>query len=769
MIPFMKIIATLILIIFSQVSIFAQQKFELDQKTEKEIDKIISTLTLVEKVGQTCQITLDALLARDEDGKLLEPIQFDPEKFNEALCEYRIGSILNVSSHTLTLEEWNSILPKVNNAFLNEKIDIPIIYGIDAIHGVNYTVGATLFPQEIGLAATWNNDLSYRFGEITAYEMRKTGLRWNFSPVLDIGRQPLWSRFFETLGEDPYLVGEMGENIILGYQGSNSKIIDQYHVASCLKHFVGYSMPQSGRDRTPAWIPQKFMTELYLPPFKQSIDAGAMTLMINSGDVNGIPGHANKELLTDLLKDEWGFNGFTVSDWEDFIMLETVHDVAANPSEAIAMAINAGVDMSMVPYAPQYKKYCELLVKCVEDGEVSMKRLDDAVRRILRVKMATGLFDKKSYEARDYPDFASEKFKNSALESAQESITLLKNTNDILPLKKSTKVLVAGPTANNLTFINGAWTHTWQGVEEQYNTEGCETIYAAIAKEVGSENCQFSQGATLSYKDGWENAELADTNDFNSKAASSDVIVLCVGELPSTEKPGDIRSLRLLDAQIDLAKLAYRTGKPVVLVLVQARPRVIHEIVEGADAIFQAYLPGDFGGTALADLIFGDVNPSGKLPYTYPKYDGVVEFYDHPKSVDRSGKTNKFDAFDPEWEFGFGMSYTDFSYSNFSINKTTISMGDSIEVAIDVTNSGDRAGKEVVQLYLSDVKSSIVPAGKRLKRYAKIELAPNQTKTVKFTIHSSDLRLSDSNGNWITENGNFMLEINGEKRNFELN
>ncbi len=765
----MKIYAILCVFILTNLSLFAQERFELDEKTEKKINKIISELTLTEKVGQTCQVTLDALLARDESGKLLDPIQFDPAKFNEALCEYRIGSILNVSSHTLTLDEWNNILPKVNNAFLNKKINVPIIYGIDAIHGVNYTVGATLFPQEIGLAATWNNKLSYEFGEITAYEMRKTGLRWNFSPVLDLGRQPLWSRFFETLGEDPYLAGELGESIVTGYQGSKYDFLDNYHVASCLKHFVGYSMPQTGRDRTPAWIPQKFMTELYLPPFKQSIDAGAMTLMINSGDLNGVPGHANKALLTDLLKDEWGFKGFTVSDWEDFLMLETVHNVAGDQSEAIAMAINAGVDMSMVPNAPQYKEYCEVLLKCVEDGDVSIERLEDAVKRILRVKMATGLYDKKTYKETDYSEFASEEFKNSALQAAQESITLLKNDNAILPLNKSTKVLVAGPTGNDLTFINGAWTHSWQGVDDSYNTQNCETIYTAIAKKVGEENCQFSQGAELVLNDGWETANLTDSVDFKSKAANSDVIVLCIGELPATEKPGDIRSLRLLEAQSDLAKMAYRTGKPVVLVLVEARPRVIHDIVDGARAIFQTYLPGDYGGTALADLIFGDVNPSGKLPYTYPKYDGVIEYYDRPKSVDRSGKTNKFDAFDPEWEFGFGLSYTEFDYSNFTIDKTKMTRTDSIQVSVDVTNIGDREGKEVIQLYLSDMKASIVPAGKRLRRYAKIDLKPNQTKTVKFTINSDDLQFSDTNGNWKIENGQFQLEINGENLNFELN
>ncbi|MFK7787837.1 MAG: glycoside hydrolase family 3 C-terminal domain-containing protein, partial [Crocinitomicaceae bacterium] len=424
---------------------------------------------------------------------------------------------------------------------------------------------------------------------------------------------------------------------------------------------------------------------------------------------------------------------------------------------------------SMVPNAPQYKEYCETLLKCVENGEVSMERLEDAVRRILRVKMAIGLYDKSSYKETDYPNFASEEFKNAALQSAQESITLLKNEDGILPLKKSTKVLVAGPTGNELTFINGAWTHTWQGVDNSYNTKGCETIYTAIAKEVGEENCQYAQGANLYLQDGWEASVIVDSNDFNSKAANSDVIVLCVGELPSTEKPGDIRSLRLLEAQMDLAKMAYRTGKPVILVLVEARPRVIHDIVDDASAIFQTYLPGDYGGTALADLIFGEANPSGKLPYTYPKYDGVIEYYDRPRSVDRSGKTNKFDSFDPEWEFGYGLSYTEYSYSNFSIDKSTMAKADSIQVSVDVTNTGNREGKEVVQLYISDMKASMVPAGKRLRRYAKISLKPNETKTVKFTIYSDDLKFSDSKGNWIIENGQFQLEINRENLKFELN
>ncbi|MFK8037416.1 MAG: glycoside hydrolase family 3 N-terminal domain-containing protein [Crocinitomicaceae bacterium] len=755
-----------ILCILSISIIHGQNRFTSSDKIEKKIDKLISKMSVTEKVGQTCQITLDAILAVDKNNKPLEPLKIDEVKLAEALDKYKVGSMLNVSSHTLSLDEWETVFSAVNAPFLNGTSDIPIIYGVDAIHGVNYTKKATLFPQEIGLAATWNKDLAKKFGEITAYETRASGIRWNFSPVLDVARQPLWSRYFETLGEDPYLASEMGREIVLGYQGSE-ETVGCHHVAACLKHFVGYSMPQSGRDRTPAWIPEKYMTEIYLPPFKTAIDAGAMTLMINSGDVNGIPGHTNKALLTDLLKNRWGFKGFTVSDWEDFIMLETVHNVAKDAQEAIVSAINAGVDMSMVPLAPHYKTYCDLLKKSVEEGKVSTKRLDDAVRRILRVKFATELFDKKTYEEMDYPLFGGTEFKMAAHSAALESITLLKNNANILPLNKSAKVLVAGPAANSLTNLNGAWTHTWQGVDSNYNSKGFETIYEAIAKKVGAANCNYSEGVKMNYIDAWENSVLADIEDFKMKAKSSDIIVLCLGELPSTEKPGDIRSLRLPQAQLDLAKIAFETGKKVVLVMVEARPRVIHEIVEGSAAIIQAYLPGDPGGKALADIIFGDVNPSGKLPYTYPKYDGIFEFYDHPRSVDRSGKTYQFDAFDPEWEFGYGLSYTSFSYSNLRVNEKKITSEGTITVEVTVENTGDKAGKEVVQLYLSDEKASMVPAGKRLVRFEKIDLLPHESKTIKFIINFDDLKFSDSQGNWITEPGMFNISIKDASVQFE--
>lgn len=741
---------------------------KLDPVVEQKISALMEKMSLEEKVGQTCQITLDAILKTDPTGKTIEPLSVDPIKLNEAIVNYKIGSVLNVSSHTLTLVEWKQTLEKVNLSFLAKKTNVPILYGIDAIHGMNYTVGGTLFPQEIALAATWNPALAKDFGKVTAYEMRACGIHWNFSPVLDLARQPLWSRFFETLGEDPYLVSQFGKNIILGYQGENK--IDAFHGAACLKHFVGYSMPTSGRDRTPALIPTKQMEELFLPPFKAGIDAGAMTLMINSGDVNGIPGHANYHLLTEVLKDRWGFNGFTVSDWEDFIMLQTVHGVASDLQDAVVQAFNAGVDMSMVPYNPQYKTYCDLMVKSVKEGKIAQARLDDAVRRILRVKIAVGLFEKNFSQNKEYNQFASIEAKDLAYQSAAESITLLKNKDKILPLSTKTKVLVAGPTANNLTYLNGAWTHTWQGVDSSYNTKNCQTVLQALEAKIGKENTLFSQGASLFLKDGWEASELINTGDFKAKAAQSDVIVLCLGELPSTEKPGDIRSLNLLPAQMELAKLAYETKKPVILVLIEARPRIIHGIVDEASAIVQTYLPGDYGAKALVDILFGSVNPSGKLPYSYPKYDGIIEFYDHPKSVDRNGKSNQFDAFDPEWNFGFGLSYSDFTYKNLNLNKAVMNSGnDSIMVSVEVTNNSGVEGKEVVQLYLSDLVASTVPAGKKLIRFQKIQLNPFETKKIDFIISNEDLKFVDNSGQWILEKGLFELKINQLNSKFELN
>jgi len=731
---------------------------------DPEIEHWINGLSIEEKVGQTCQITLDVILKRDALGNPVSPTEIDSNLLKIALKQYHVGSVLNVSSHTLNRDEWSGIFKNIHALYKNNETKIPVIYGIDAIHGMNYTVGATLFPQEIGMAATWNRQLARKMGEITAYETRASGIRWNFSPVLDLGRQPLWSRHFETLGEDPFLASEMGTALVIGYQGDS---IDENHVAACLKHFVGYSASQSGRDRTPAWIPEKYMKELYLPSFKKAVENGALTVMVNSGSVNGIPGHLNHQLLTETLKEEWGFKGFAVSDWEDFIMLHTVHHTASSLQDAYVRAFNAGVDMSMVPLSPQYQEYCNLMIDAVKKGLISEERLNDAVRRILYVKKQTGHFDNLEFSKDDYANFGSKSFKEVALQSALESITLLKNENGTLPLKVNQKILISGPTANNLIFLNGAWTHTWQGTDSNYNTENCLTIKEAIEEKFGKENCFYSQGAELFLEDNFEQSKLLDTSDYSNKLAKSDIVLLCLGEMPATEKPGDIRSLNLNDAQMELAKMAISKNKKLIIILTEGRPRIIHDIVPGADAIIQCYLPGDYGGEALAKLLVGEENFSGKLPYTYPKYDGIIEFYDHPFSVDKA-KSGPQSAYDPEWDFGFGLSYSTYKYSDIKINKPILFSDDSLTVSIKIANTSNVDGKEVVQCYLSDVYASMVPQGKKLVDFTKIMLPAGTNEIIQFNISKKDLMFCNEEGNFVAEDGEFIITIGSETAKFSF-
>ena len=729
---------------------------------EQKIDSLLKEMSVEEKVGQTCQVTLDVLLQKDTNGQQSVPLAIDEAKLKEALETYKVGSVLNVGWCTLSRDEWKTVSDAVHKPFLQGQTKAPIIYGVDAIHGMNYTKEATLFPQEIGLAATWNPELAEEFARITAYETRASGIPWNFSPVLDLGRQPLWSRHFETLGEDPYLASALGASLIRGYQGGDS--IDDLHVAACMKHFVGYSGTKSGRDRTPAWIPEKYMRELYMPTFKKAVEEGALTVMINSGVVNGVPGHRNYHLLTEVLKDEWGFKGFAVSDWEDFIMLNTVHRTDSTLAEAYISAFNAGVDMSMVPLSPQYKDYCESMIKAVEDGRITMKRLDDAVRRILRVKFLTGLFDNPK-PAIEYDLFNSEEFKRAALNAALESITLLKN-DDLLPLDETKKVLVAGPTADNMIYLNGAWTHTWQGADPNFNTVGCKTVRQVFEEKLGN-NCLYAQGAELYAENHFEKTRFKDLDDYKKKVKSADVVVLCLGEMPSTEKPGDIHSLNLDDEQLELAKIAYAAGKDVILVLLEGRPRIVREIADGASAIIQGYLPGDYGAEALIKLIYGENNFSGRLPYTYPKYDGAIEFYDHPTSVARDNNGG-WDAFDPQWEFGFGLSYTTFEYSDLNLSKSDIREGDSLKVSVSIKNTGDADGMETVQLYLRDEYASSTPAVKVLKRFKKIVLNSGETKSLEFILTKDDLEFYDEKGVEILEPGMFRVVINSLEETFEL-
>lgn len=733
--------------------------------TEADIELLISQMSIEEKVGQTCQITLDAIHQTDEKGGALAPASIDQAKLKEALEVYHVGSVLNVGWHTLTRAEWKSIMTDIHTPYLKKQQNIPILYGIDAIHGVNYTVGGTLFPQEIGLAATWNTDLARQMGEVTAYECRASGIPWNFSPVLDLGRQPLWSRHFETLGEDPILGTQMGVALVDGYQGKGAQV-DEFHAAACLKHFVGYSASFTGRDRTPAFIPEKYMQELYFPAFKAAVEKGALTLMINSGVVNGIPGHANYQLLTQTLKKDWGFKGFVVSDWEDFIMLHTVHRTAASLSEAAIQAFNAGVDMSMVPSNPQYKTYCQDMVKAVKEGKISMTRLDDAVRRILYVKKQLGLFNNPLPNLDNYPLFGSQKFKDIAKQAALESITLLKNDNNTLPLANNPRILVAGPGAASINMLNGAWTHTWQGMDTSFNTKGVLNIYQALKHQLPNATISYAKGVDLYLENDFEASRYVDINNYKKALKKNDVIVICLGELPATEKPGDIRSLQLDDKQKELVRLAKAAKKKVVLVLLEARPRIINDIEPLCDAIVQAYLPGDYGGAALAELLIGKADFSGRLPYTYPRYDGVIEFYDHPGSVARA-KSGQFTAYNPQWDFGFGLSYHMGVVNGMELTSKDEKKG-TFSIAVNVSNPHNMPIQMVVPIYLRDLYASTTPENKRLIDFYKVTMRPGENKTLEFSFDAHTLKRISADGKWRAEKGTFEIICGENKVVFEL-
>lgn len=753
-----SLIAALILAlaILSPAKSTQAQKMD-DAAIEKAISELIGKMTLEEKAGQMTQITLDVISKRDAKGKVLEPHELSMDSLKVALQEYHVGSMLNVGSHTFSKEHWQEIIAPIQEmATKDTRLKIPVIYGVDAIHGATYTSKSILFPQEIGLAATWNPEIVEKGAMVTAYETRASGIPWNFSPVADLARQPLWSRFFETFGEDPYLCSQLVTAMVKGYQGADPS--DKFRLAACLKHFVGYSQPRSGKDRTPAWIPERILREYYLPSFEAGIAAGAQTVMINSGEVNGIPGHANYHLLTEVLRGELGFDGLAVSDWEDLIMLHTVHRVGSTPKEAVAIAINAGVDMSMVPLTPYYKSFHRYVVENVREGKIPEKRIDEAVARILRVKFRIGLFENPIFPLFDYPEFASDKFRGYAYDAAVQSMTLLKNEDDLLPIGKDMKVLVTGPAANSLNILNGAWTHTWQGVETKYNNDR-PTIVDAFKTALGEGKVSFELGSELD--------TLADVPAAVKKARKADIVIVCLGEIPSTEKPGDIVRLDLPDAQIELVKELKKTGKKIIGVLVQNRPQIIHRIADDLDAILLAYQPGDEGGRAVADVITGDKSPGGRLPFTYPRHAGDITHYDY-KTADTRDTKFAFDAIDPLYEFGHGLTYTTFGYSNLELDKKSIGPGGSITISVTVKNTGKRKGSEVVQLYVQDEYASIAPPLKRLRGFQRVELDAGQSQKVSFTLKTNDLAFVDLDLKWKTEAGTFKAKVGGLEKGFSV-
>ena len=719
----------------------------------KDIDLLISKMSLEEKVGQMSQIDL-GVIAVGEICNLKNPQQIDLSKLETALNKYHVGSILNVGcgSGTISLENWKKIISAIQiKNQKSSKFPVPIIYGIDAIHGANYVMGATLFPQQIAQAATWNPQLVKSANEISAYETRAAGIPWNFSPVLDLGRQPLWSRFFETYGEDVCLAKSMAVAAITGLQ---SDVDNTYHVAACMKHFLGYSFSLSGHDRTPAWISDRELREYFLPTFQAAINAGAKTVMINSGEINGTPVHANFDVLTKLLRDELKFTGVAVTDWEDIYKLVNVHHVAATKMEAVKMAIMAGIDMSMTPNDFEFN---ELLIQLVKDGSIPQSRIDLSVKRILNLKKELGLFDHVDYSPSNYPDFGSQKFAEVSYNAASQAITLLKNNSNVLPLtNKNEKLFVCGPAANSLNLLNGAWTHTWQGVDSKYNTKGKLTILEALKNNFTASSVSYLEGSSLD--------SLIDINACITQAKSADKIIVCLGEMPCTEIPGNINDLTLPAAQLKLVDELSKLGKPIILVCCFNRPRIIHSIVNKADAIVYAYLPGDEGGRAIADCISGNVNPSGKLPFTYPKATNEIVHYDRKASEDLATDFSN-NAYQPEFDFGFGMSYTHFSYSDFKVSSDTLLNNDSLSISIKVTNDGKLSGKEVVQLYYKDLVASITPSVKKLVAFEKVDLSVGQSRIVNFKVAKSDFSFINKDLKRVTEEGTIELMLSDYKQN----
>jgi beta-glucosidase len=713
------------------------------------VNQLISKMTLEEKVGQMTQIVVD-IVSKPRKSEA-DPLQLDMDKLREAIIKYKVGSIFNTGGAANSIESWHKIITTIQDISTKEtRLGIPNLYGIDAIHGVNYTLGATLFPQSIAMAAARNRELVKKEAEITAYEMRASGIPWNFNPVLGMGREPLWPRYWETYGEDVYLAAEMGRLYILGLQGNDMSAKDR--AAACLKHYLGYSVPKNGKDRTPAWIPERMLREIFLPPFAQGVAAGAMTVMVNSGEINGIPVHSDKTILTDILKGELGFQGFIVSDWEDIKRLHKRDRVAASPEQAVKIAVMAGMDMSMVPR--DYSFY-DLLLKLVKAGEVPESRIDDAVRRILRVKYQTGLFKNPYPDKSLLAKFACKDFEKVNLEAAREAITLLENKNKTLPLKKDIKVLVTGPTANKLSVLNGGWSITWLGNNESLYPKEKHTILEAVQEKLGKNNVVYVQGCDFD-----KNINM---NKAAAEARRVDVILLCLGESTYCETPGNIEDLGLSDTQLTFAKKLYNIGKPVILVLVEGRPRVINRITAGASAIVMAYLPGMEGGRAIADVIFGDVNPGGKLPFTYPRSVNGYTCYDY-KPLEQFD-VNKFN---PQWPFGHGLSYTTFEYSNLTLDKQEYLMDEKIRVNVTIKNTGQRTGKEAVELYICDLYGSVSRPVKQLKRFEKIQLAPNETKNVVFTLDKKDLSFIGRDNQPITEPGEFKVMIKNLEAKFFL-
>ena len=738
-----------------------------DKKLEAKVERTLRKLTLEEKVGQMCELTIDVIT----DNRHRDSVVLNEEAVAKVIDRYKVGSILNVP-HGLaqTPESWAQLIRTLNHRSM-EACGVTQIYGVDQIHGASYTWGATLYPQEVGQAASFNRAIPHRVNEVSAYESRACLIPWVYSPVMDLGRNPLWSRQWESYGEDVYLNGEMAAAAVRGYQGSDPNHIDGQHVAACLKHYMAYGVPVSGKDRTPSHVTDREMKERYFEPFRKAIQAGALSLMVNSGVNDGIPMHANHELLTVWLKEGLNWDGMIVTDWADINNMYERDHVAASKKDAIAMAINAGIDMSMVPYEVEF---CDLLLELVKEGRVPMERIDDAVRRILRLKYRTGLMDRKTWNiapevlAKEFPKFGSEELAAEAIGITEECMVLLKNKESLLPLKQGTRLLVCGPNANSMRSLNGGWSYTWQGdrTDEVARKIGkYKTIYAALADKFGHDNVTLCEGVTWAKRGGWQAENEPDIAAAVEAAKNADVIVAVVGENSYCETPGNIDDLTLSANQRELVKALAATGKPIVLVLNEGRPRVIADIEPLAGAVVQTFLPGNYGGEALARLVAGEANFSGRLPYTYPRHTGALVTYDYKPCESRgqmAGSYNYDAVMDVQYAFGYGLSYTTYQYSNLRADKMEFTAADSITFSIDVTNTGSMTGKESVLLFVSDLVATISPDNKRLRDFEKVTLAPGETRTVKLAIAARDLAFVGMGNRWTLEEGDFHVAVGRE-------
>jgi beta-glucosidase len=715
---------------------------------EARIQKLLRSMTIEEKVGQMTEVTLDVVSA-GPDGRR-EPHALDSAKLADAIINHHVGSILNVGPAGHDLAHWRDIIRTMMDMSIKRtRLGIPLIYGIDAIHGATYTNGATLFPQAINMGASFDRNLAREEGRITAEEVRASGIPWNYYPVLDVGRQPLWPRLWETFGEDPYVATQLGAAYLAGHQGEDMSA--EGKAAVCLKHYVGYSAPASGKDRTPASITERMMREVFLPPFEAAVKAGAMTVMVNSGVVDGIPGHANYHLLTEVLKKEMKFSGFVVSDWEDIIRIHTRDRVAATPKDAVRIAVMAGIDMSMVPL--NYSFY-DLLLECVRDGSVPVSRIDDAVARILRVKMQLGLFE------RPYPGeslvrtFADAEHTEANLAAAEQSIVLARN-DGVLPLAKGSRILVTGPAADLLSPMNGGWTITWQGDDEARYPKDKQTPLAALRAKFGPDRVTYVPGAEFSRP---LNIQAA-----VDSAKKADAVVVCLGEKAYCETPGNIDDLTLDGAQLDLASAIASAGKPVILVMLEGRPRIIRQVADRVNAVVLAFRPGMEGGRALANILAGEAVPCAKLPVSYPRYPNALTTYDYlPHEVFDGNVVN------PQWSFGHGLSYTTFSYADLKVDRAAVRRGDRVTASVRVRNTGSRKGAEVVQLYLNQKYGSIVRPLKQLKGFEKVLLAPGEEREVSFTLDAESLSFIGPKNVRIVEPGTFTVMVGPLSANFEV-